>query len=41
MTGSKINHTNGAPIKNQGKIEWLQFSVEIVLPSGSTKGRTH
>jgi hypothetical protein len=39
ITGSKISHANDEPNQNQGEIEWLQFSVEIVLPRGAPNGR--
>jgi hypothetical protein len=41
ITGSKISHANDTPDQNEGKIERLQFSVEIVLPSGTPKGQPH
>jgi hypothetical protein len=38
ITGSKISHANDTPPDQiEGKIEWLQFSAEIMLPSGARK----
>ncbi len=39
ITGSKISHANDTPDQNEGEIEWLQFSVEIVLPRAALNGR--
>ena len=38
ITGSKISHANDTADQNQGEIEWLQFSVEIVLPRLAPNG---
>ena len=32
ITDSKTNHTGDTPDNKTGKIEWMTFSVEIVLP---------
>ena len=39
ITGSRISHANDSPDQNEGEIEWLQFSVEIVLPRGAPNGQ--
>jgi hypothetical protein len=39
ITGSKISHANDTPDQHEGKIEWLQFTVEIVLPRGAPRGQ--
>jgi hypothetical protein len=32
ITGSRISHVAGTPDNKLGKIEWMQFAVEIRLP---------
>jgi len=39
ITGSKIRNANDTPDQNESKIERLQFSVEIVLPSGARENQ--
>ncbi len=33
ITDSKVSHTDDTPDHNHGKIQWMKFSVEILLPS--------
>lgn len=40
ITGFKISHANDTPDQNEGEIESLQFSLEIVLPASAPKGRS-
>ena len=32
ITDSRISHSDDTPVEKLGKIEWMKFSVEILLP---------